>query len=157
LSTNPVLIYFILFFFPFFLLPSKASDVAVNNFVEIRLTAEDNTLVLTEGHFLYANGTLVAAEKVQMGDTVVTEGGTTAVVTVVTRGVKGKGLYNPNTVHGDIVVEGVVVSTYTTSLSPAVAHALLWPMRTAWKVTGVDTSPVLEALARWMYPTAGEQ
>ena len=151
-------------FSPVFAFSHKASDVAVGTFVEIKLTTVDGipttgdtALVLTEGHYVYANGALVAAGKVQVGDTVVTEGGATAVVAAVTRGVKGKGLYNPNTVHGDIVVEGVVVSTYTTSLSPAVAHALLWPLRTAWKTTGVDTSPVLEALARWVYPTTGTQ
>ena len=151
-------------FSPVFAFSHKASDVAVGTFVEIKLTVDgiptpgDTALVLTEGHYVYANGALVAAGKVQVGDTVVTEAGATAVVAAVTRDVKGKGLYNPNTVHGDIVVEGVVVSTYTTSLSPAVAHALLWPLRTAWKTTGVDTSPVLEALARWVYPkTAGAQ
>jgi hypothetical protein len=40
-----------------------------------------------------------------------------------------EGLYNPHTMHGDIVVDGVHTSTYTDSVAPALAHALLWPVR----------------------------
>lgn len=39
------------------------------------------------------------------------------------------GLYNPQTVDGDLVVDGIVVSTYTTAVEPNMAHALLTPVR----------------------------
>lgn len=40
-----------------------------------------------------------------------------------------KGLYSPVTAHGDIVVNGIVATCYTTSLRAEVAHALLVPVR----------------------------
>jgi hypothetical protein len=39
------------------------------------------------------------------------------------------GLFNPNTLHGDVVVNGVLTSTYTDSLAPSLWHAALWPLR----------------------------
>lgn len=39
------------------------------------------------------------------------------------------GLYNPQTVDGDLVIDGIVVSTYTTAVEPNMAHALLAPVR----------------------------
>ncbi len=42
-----------------------------------------------------------------------------------------RGLYNPQTAAGDIVVDGFVASTYTTFASPRAAHALLAPLRLA--------------------------
>ena len=39
------------------------------------------------------------------------------------------GLYNPHTMTGDIVVDGVLTSTYTDAVAPSLAHALLWPVR----------------------------
>lgn len=44
------------------------------------------------------------------------------------------GLYNPQTVDGDLVVDGVVVSTYTTAVEPNMAHALLTPVRAMFMV-----------------------
>ena len=39
------------------------------------------------------------------------------------------GLYNPHTLNGDIMVNGVKTSTYTAAIAPALAHAALWPVR----------------------------
>ena len=39
------------------------------------------------------------------------------------------GLYNPHTMHGDIVVDGIQTSTYTSDIDPTLAHAALWPVR----------------------------
>ena len=59
--------------------------------------------------------------------------------------VRDTGLFNPHTMHGDIVVDGIVTSVYTTAVAPALvcrqgqqrqhghrlkqAHAALWPVR----------------------------
>lgn len=48
---------------------------------------------------------------------------------VSVRKVEKEGLYNPQTVHGDIVVDGIVASVYTEAVQPRVAHAMLAPMR----------------------------
>lgn len=46
-----------------------------------------------------------------------------------------RGLYAPQTAHGDIVVDGVVVSTYTTDVHPTFAHhVLLAPVRLAHRL-----------------------
>jgi hypothetical protein len=39
------------------------------------------------------------------------------------------GLYNPHTLNGDIVVNGVKTSSYTATVAPGLAHAALWPIR----------------------------
>jgi Hint module len=39
------------------------------------------------------------------------------------------GFFNPRTVFGNVVVNDVVSSTYTTAVQPTVAHATLAPFR----------------------------
>lgn len=51
------------------------------------------------------------------------------------------GLYNPQTIHGDIVVDGFVVSTYTADVTPSVAHAVLTPMRAVCKAVSFMSLP----------------
>lgn len=85
-------------------------------------------ILLTADHYLYVNGTLAIAGSVRMGDTLSTRNGSsTRVVAVDT--VWERGLYNPHTMDGDIVVNGILTSTYTRAVAPALAHAALWPVR----------------------------
>lgn len=98
-------------------------------------TASGHAVSLTGGHYVYANGALVAAEAVLVGDVLRTIAGDSQVVAV--RRVAGEGLFAPHTVHGDLVVDGVVVSGYSTALHPKVAHALLAPVRMVAKYAGV--------------------
>ena len=67
---------------------------------------------------------------------------------------RAPGLYNLQTLHGDVVVGGLRASTYTTAVDPAVAHRLLWPLRAVFEAVGVYTTaldkgaaPALAALA----------
>jgi Hint module len=53
-----------------------------------------------------------------------------------------EGLFNPQTLHGDVVVDGLRASSYTTAVEPAVAHRLLWPLRVLFERTG--------RYARWL-------
>ncbi|GAB0490594.1 hypothetical protein MMPV_001831 [Pyropia vietnamensis] len=64
------------------------------------------------------------------------------VVTRVTR-VRRVGLYNPMTLHGDLIVDGYRVSTFTTDVHPLLATALLAPARALYYTTGWSTG-VLE-------------
>lgn len=91
-------------------------------------TASGAALTLTSSHYLYANLALVPASAVRPGDVLTLASGRTSPVVSVDR-VSGHGLYNPQTVSGDIVVDGVVASTYTTAVEPALAHAALAPLR----------------------------
>lgn len=91
-------------------------------------TASGAALALTRGHYLYANGALVAAAAVRVGDVLALGDGRASPVVQV-GSAPGGGLYNPQTVHGDVVVDGVLASTYTTAVEPRLAHAALAPLR----------------------------
>lgn len=125
------------------------------------------SLTLSAGHLVYlADGRRVAAARVVPGDrlqpaeslatpTVSAAGAAVGagtnrtataaaggLVTRVTR-VRRAGLYNPMTLHGDLIVDGYRVSTYTADVPPVVAAALLAPARALYLVTGRSTG-VLE-------------
>lgn len=107
-------------------------------FVEIK-TASDNVLKVTKGHYLYLNGRLGAASSAKNGDVVRLANGRTSRIRSV-KSVRSTGLYNPQTLDGDIVVNGVVASTYTTAVAPRFAHSLLCPLRLAYKYFDMTTS-----------------
>lgn len=109
-----------------FMFTHKLSDVK-NEFVTLT-TRSGHELALTSRHYIYANGFLVAAASVKVGDTLTLENGSTSQVVKVGATVQ-RGLYNPQTLQGDIVVGGIVASTYTQSVHPTLAHALLSPVR----------------------------
>lgn len=97
------------------------------SFVSLR-TESGKSITLTPGHYLEVNSSLVAAGTVRVGDFLkLADGASSAVTTTST--VKGIGLFNPQTVDGAIVVDGVVASTYTTAVELKAAHALLAPLR----------------------------
>ena len=109
--------------------------------------AATTRLTLTSSHYLYVGGVLRPASEAKAGDEVACEGDRTGKVVAAESGVKGKGLFNPHTLHGDLVVDGVHTSTYTTAMSPTLAHALLWPFRAAYSSVGVSATPALLAAA----------
>lgn len=109
-----------------FMFTHKSSD-SVNEFVSLTTTSGAK-LSLTSGHYLFVNGALAAAKTVVVGDELrLGTGETTTVVSVAS--VEGAGLFNPQTVSGNVIVSGVLVSTYTTAVEPTFAHAILSPFR----------------------------
>jgi Hint module len=117
---------------------SHKIENTVNTFVEIS-TSASSTMSLTPGHYLYVNGILKAAEEVKIGDSVELGCGNTARVTTVNITSK-RGLYNPHTLHGDIIVNNVRASTYTSAVDPKRAHLALSLFRTFYRITGSDVS-----------------
>jgi hypothetical protein len=115
----------------------------VFDFVRIE-TAAGALVTLSHGHLLPVNGgTLVAAGAVSVGDTLqLATGAETAVLRVTN--VREAGLVNPQTVHGNIVVDGVVCSTYTSAMAPEVAHAVLAPCRVAHGLFGGGCGALLD-------------
>jgi len=118
----------------------------------VRLSAGNATLELTAGHYLYVNGVLRPAEFVTVGANVTLADGASATVTGVGT-VRNKGIYNPHTMQGDIVVNGVLTSTYTSAFSPSLAHVVLAPIRALYRM-GVDIfkfdiGSALDALPSW--------
>ncbi|PXF46287.1 Indian hedgehog B protein [Gracilariopsis chorda] len=120
-------------FSPVFMFTHKLSTVRYG-FVNIQ-TSSGNTLSLTPGHYLYVNGHLSAASTVKNGDTLMLADSSLTDVTQVST-VTSTGLFNPQTLHGDIVVNGLKASTYTTAVEPGLAHALLSPLRAAYSRLG---------------------
>lgn len=117
----------------------------------LTITAEAATLrrhsiSLTHGHFLYINGLAAMAASVALGDKLLLGSGVEARVVAVQCALLD-GLYNPQTLHGDIVVDGVLASTYTKTVEEVTAHSMLAPLRALFRSTGVWTG-VLEDGAR---------
>lgn len=83
--------------------------------------------------------TMIAARRMRAGMRLVTADGGVTTVERVGR-TWARGLYNPQTTDGSIVVDGVVVSTYTEAVGPPSAHALLTPVRALFKWAGVAVS-----------------
>ena len=121
----------------------------------VELETATATIHLSKGHYLYVNHgqDLVEARSVEVGDNVTLGASGLAVRVAAVRSVRKAGLYNPHTLHGDIVVNGVLTSTYTAAFSPALAHAVFAPLRALFRV-GVhifraDLGGALDALPAW--------
>jgi Hint module len=120
-----------------FLFTHKVERAAAR-FVVIHM-ASGHTVSMTSGHYIYANdATLVPAASVQVGDELTLASGAHSAVVSVSHAVHA-GVYNPQTLHGDIVVDGIVTSTYTTAVSPVLGHASLSPLRALYSALGLTT------------------
>lgn len=110
----------------------KLEDQATE-FVSITTGASHNPLRLSPDHYLYINGRLATAKTAQVGDHLRAPDGTDSlVINEVTREMH-RGLYAPTSLHGDLLVDGVLVSSYTSALHPGVAHKLLHPLRLLYR------------------------
>lgn len=116
---------------------SHREGTIITDFVELT-TSSGSIVSLTPGHYLSVNDRLQAAGRVKIGDKVILSSGHRSEIVYI-RTVQKRGLYNPHTADGRIVVNGIVLSTYTAALSPALAHALLAPVRTIARIS-VDYS-----------------
>lgn len=110
----------------------------------IRLSTRSGALVATPGHYVYAGvrGSGRAAmpiEDVAPGDVLFPHASAPQKV-LAAEVVDDVGLFNPQTLHGDVLVDGFEVTTYTTAVRPIVAHRLLAPFRQAWLATRLDFS-----------------
>jgi len=106
-----------------------------SDFVQISLK-DGRALRLSPGHMVYSSdGELRMASVLKKGDILDKSS------IVETRRTMDIGLYNPQTLHGDIVVNDVRVSTYTSAVAPKAAHALLSPLRSIWMIVFSSWSP----------------
>lgn len=102
---------------------------AVHSFTQIT-TETNRTVELTSGHFIYANGKAVPAGAVREGQWVMDAVAGKKVRVGRVQNVRRRGLYNPQTYHGNVVVNGVVATTYSSAFNDMeTAHALLAPVR----------------------------
>lgn len=119
---------------------THADSSAKTGFVRLE-TCCGEVLLLTPGHYIHANGALVAAGSVRVGDEVVGATGMEKKIVAV-GSEEGTGIYNPQTLHGSIVVDGIVASTYTTAVEAGIAHGLLTPVRKVFEWSGFGPSLV---------------
>lgn len=91
-------------------------------------TSTGEVIELTSGHYLYINGALDAAKHAKVGDLLLRANGEVTEIQAIAS-TRRPGLYNPQTISGDIVVGNLLVSTYTMAVPAPLAHALLSPLR----------------------------
>lgn len=108
-------------------------------------TSSGAVLTVTKTHFVHiqreGKRVQVAARDVHVGDALPREDGQWDAVVRIEDDVILRGLYNPHTEHGDIVVDGFIVSTYTSAVvSCAMGHALLAPVRAVARLRGLPTA-----------------
>lgn len=106
---------------------SHRLSAAKAEFIQIK-TVDGYMLALTANHYLYVNGALAVASTVKVDDKLTTRNGSSTAVASVGL-VWDQGLYNPHTMDGNVVVNGILTSTYTSDVAPSLAHAALWPIR----------------------------
>lgn len=112
---------------------SHRTSTARAQFVRIH-TDNDHILTLSPGHYVRTPIGLATAAAIRMGDTVFTTSGKALVKR--TERTWARGLYNPHTISGNLAVDGVVASVYTSAVEPGVAHALLVPVRAIFWLVG---------------------
>lgn len=129
-------------------------------FVKLRM-ADGRVVRMTAGHKTYANGHLVAARDVRRGDELESADGTRVRVASVAQA-SARGLLNPHTAAGDVVVDGFRSSTFTDAVPQAPAQAALAPARALHACTGLWTGALeagadsfvgglLLAVAGWLF------
>jgi len=141
---------------------------AVSKFYEV--STADSKIVLTPGHYLYVseNGcanasmsttTTLSPELLKIGQGIWTAEGKCAAITSIKQ-IEEKGIFNPYTLSGTIVVDNIVASCYSESdlfpiestlravmseedvarKAPSVHHAAFAPFRQVWNTVGLEGS-----------------
>lgn len=105
------------------------------NFVMIRTLSKNKTLILSSSHYLYSGGVLKTAQEVQTGDNVTLEDGDEDEIDFK-KWVIDRGLHNPHTLDGTIVVNGILTSTFTRAVAPVCATGLMTPVRGLYRLGG---------------------
>ncbi len=128
---------------------SHADTKGITRYVRIR-TDNGASLQLSPGHYLYVNDVLVAARNVRVGDSVETHTGQKVLVTSTSM-VHAQGLYAPHSMDGDLIVDGIRVSSYTDAVYPTLAHNLLAPLRLAYRLgVHLPVHHVLPSVGRFL-------
>lgn len=122
-----------------FMFTHKDAD-RISPFIRLR-TAAGPVVSVTSGHYMPISGKgLVAAGTISVGDSLFLADSHHPSPVISIDLVALRGLYNPQTLHGHIAVDGVVASTYTTAVAPTFAHAVLAPFRALFRLLGSSTS-----------------
>lgn len=127
---------------------SHAERHKLTTFISVFTRCGQNE-TLTPGLLIYVDGGLYMARGVRPGHYIKLADGDWCRVhrtDVVVR----RGIFNPHTIDGQLAMNGIVTSTYTTALHPMGAHTLLTPIRALSRVTCTNSIQdiVMSAWAR---------
>jgi len=118
------------------------------DFSYLAITLSDGSeLSVSPGHFIYAFGPrrLVPSSELQPGYFIYSGNHTEVTLEIISiRRHVGRGLYAPHTLQGDLVVNGVLVSSYTSAVPASLAHLLLAPIRAAY-LLGLPIPPLMDS------------
>lgn len=104
---------------------------SINKFIELK--TENSSIRLSPGHNIYLSGKIKAASEAIIGDSLFMDNSRTEKVVSV-KVVRDIGLFNPQTMHGDIYINGVRSSTFTEIIEPNTGNALLSVFRALYVV-----------------------
>lgn len=114
---------------PVFFFSHRHRD-AVSSFVTLR-TLQNSSLTLSAGHYVYTAKGMKTASLLRVGDELLVSEGLGVVAKMEWEWQQG--LFNPHTLSGQIVVDGIVASVYTDAVQPCLAHSLLTPVRAIFR------------------------
>eukprot|EP00172_Hildenbrandia_rubra_P003683 Plantae.Rhodophyta-Hildenbrandia_rubra.ctg6171.p1 GENE.Plantae.Rhodophyta-Hildenbrandia_rubra.ctg6171~~Plantae.Rhodophyta-Hildenbrandia_rubra.ctg6171.p1 ORF type:complete len:805 (-),score=130.68 Plantae.Rhodophyta-Hildenbrandia_rubra.ctg6171:2098-4512(-) len=110
---------------------------AVSQFVQLKVKSEESNekfvLTASHGHLIKTERGYLSARDVQVGDSVYGVGGNSLTVFASVL-IESRGLFSPHTMDGDILVDGILASTYSDVLPRKVSHALLLPERISYRL-----------------------
>lgn len=117
---------------------------AVFSLIRVSTTGLSNSdsfadLKVTTTHFVHAKRGLLEAGRITTDDELLLANGKWSQVINISTFID-RGVFNPQTLHGDIVVDGVRVSTFTSTVNMNTAHSLLAPLRAAYRTCGAHLS-----------------
>ena len=119
-------------------------------------------LVLSDLHYIYVNNKLIVAKDIKINDTIVYKGEKVTVTEVSRKA--SKGIYNPYTINGKIIVNNINCSVYP-HLNPYIQHILTKFIRVMlfffpkeandkyYNMTPVDSksTQLLQGMHKWVY------
>ncbi|KAA8492676.1 Desert hedgehog protein A [Porphyridium purpureum] len=125
---------------------------AVSHFLRFSL-ASGNQVSVSPRHYIYSQnrGRTLAKHVLPGKDALQAADGQWDPV-VARHAVFDRGVFSPHTLQGDLLVDGYLVSSYSDSVSPGLAHILLAPLRLVYRTCGarpLSLFSVLEGSVRW--------
>ncbi len=105
----------------------------------IVLVTHVGNLTASADHYVHTTAGIHAMRHISIGDQLLTADQSKVAVIRIEQ-TWAKGLYNPQTIDGNMLVDGFLVSTFTGAIREQVGVALLAPIRSMFRLSGIDIS-----------------
>lgn len=110
---------------------SHRSDGHIFPFVQV--DTKQSSIVLSHTHYVISERGLVAAEQLHLQDKILSSDGSFMPILKLTN-VHRRGLYNPHTLDGSIMVDNLAASCFTSAINWYAAQLLLAPIRACYRL-----------------------